>query len=126
MKKHLSFISAVTLALGISASGISAAQDGSISITGDVTQDVTTMQTEDGSKSAASITGDANLIGFYFTQKNSNMRSGPGTSHAVMTTVPKGQEIYVDGLEGEWYRVNFTEGQIGYIFSTLLDKNPPK
>ena len=104
----------------------SAQASDSISITGDVTQDVTNLQTEDGDKSATSITGDANLTGFYFTQKNSNMRSGPGTSHGILTTLPKGSEIYVDGVEGEWYRVNYTQGQIGYIFMTLLDKNLPR
>lgn len=125
MKKHLSFIAASLMTSIMASASISMASD-SISITGDATQDVTTMQTEEGHKSAASITGDANLTGFYFTQKNSNMRSGPGTSHSILVTVPKGSEIYVDGQEGEWYRVTYKEGKFGYIFTTLLDKTPPR
>ena len=127
MKTNASFkLAMASTILGFTLFTTSLQASDSISITGDVTQDVTNLQTEDGDKSATSITGGANLSGFYFAQKNSNMRSGPGTSHGILTTLPKGSEIYVDGVEGEWYRVNYTQGQIGYIFMTLLDKNLPR
>ncbi|WP_442599980.1 outer membrane protein assembly factor BamB family protein [Neobacillus sp. D3-1R] len=61
--------------------------------------------------------------GFGLTLKNSNMRSTPSTTVAIVTTIPAGSEIVITGETGDWYQVEY--GVIstvlkGYIFKPLI------
>lgn len=125
MKHLLIILSAFTMGVGILTSTIAMAED-AVSITGDGTTDVVNMKSTSLEASASSITGDANIIGYYFTQKNSNVRSGSGTTHNIIVTLKKGTEVHVMGKVGEWYHIGFGVGSEGYIYSSLLAKTPPK
>lgn len=110
---------------GMSFSAGSIASD-AVSITGDGTTDVMTLQSTTTNSSSSAITGDANITGFYFTQKNSNVRSGAGTGYNVIVTLPKGSEVYVNGKRGQWYHIGFGDGDEGFIYANLLDKKLPQ
>lgn len=43
------------------------------------------------------------------------VRSGPGSNYRVLSTVSYGQVVRVVGREGEWSRLQFPDGQIGYV-----------
>lgn len=124
--KHLiikmTFASAI---LGMSLSPVSIA-DEAVSITGDGTTDVMTLQSTTTNASSSAITGDANITGFYFTQKNSNIRSGAGTGFNVLITLPKGSEVYVNGKRGQWYHIGFGDSAEGYVYANLIDKKMPQ
>lgn len=65
----------------------------------------------------------------YHTTVNLNMRSGGGTSHGVVLTIPKGAEIGFLSQEGGWSKViyNNKEGYVSsaYIKSGLAPKDEP-
>lgn len=46
-----------------------------------------------------------------------NVRSGPGTSYEVVTGLVKGDTVTKLGQEGDWYRIQTSSGQTGYISS---------
>jgi uncharacterized protein YraI len=48
-----------------------------------------------------------------------NMRSGPGTQYGVITTIPGGATVDVDGCTGSWCAVNFN-GRSGYASASYL------
>jgi uncharacterized protein YraI len=48
-----------------------------------------------------------------------NLRSGPGTSHSVITTIPHNGEVRVIRHEGSWTQVEY-RGQRGYVSSRYL------
>ena len=48
-----------------------------------------------------------------------NVRSGPGTTYAVLGSAPKGAKYTVTGQSGSWYKINFN-GKTGYISSVYL------
>lgn len=52
-----------------------------------------------------------------------NVRRGPGTNSAVMTTVRKGTVATVLGTEGEWARLQFSGGTVGWVRRDLLTSN---
>ena len=53
---------------------------------------------------------------------NANVRSGPSTSHDRLKTLKSGDVVSVTGRteDGEWYRVDFAGGRVGYVFKNLL------
>lgn len=53
------------------------------------------------------------------TGSDVRMRSGPGTSHSVLGTYPKGTQMKVTGVEGNWYAVNY-DGKDGYVSSDFM------
>ncbi|MDP2601397.1 MAG: SH3 domain-containing protein, partial [Deltaproteobacteria bacterium] len=54
--------------------------------------------------------------GGYLTTAAVNLRSGPGTKYAVVTTLPKGIKVNVVGREGNWLKVESKQGnKPGYI-----------
>ena len=54
--------------------------------------------------------------GSYQTTAAVNLRSGPGTKFAVVTTLPKGIRVNVVGREGNWLKVESKQGnKPGYI-----------
>lgn len=44
-----------------------------------------------------------------------NVRSGPGTGHAVLTHAPPGAQLPVSGTSGDWVRVKLPSGQEGWV-----------
>ncbi len=54
------------------------------------------------------------------TIKRANVRSGPGTSHSVITTLEPGVSLKALGREGNWYEVTLPDGRIGWIYGTLI------
>ena len=51
------------------------------------------------------------------------IRSGPGTTHSVLTHVNKGDTVVVvERTSSEWFKVNF-HGTVGYISVPLLDRD---
>lgn len=56
-----------------------------------------------------------------------NLREGPGTDYAVITTIPSGAIAKLLGQEGEWYYVTYN-GYTGYLHSdycTLVEYTEP-
>ncbi|NCT11288.1 MAG: SH3 domain-containing protein, partial [Rhodobacterales bacterium] len=50
-----------------------------------------------------------------------NMRSGPGTNHAVVVTLDQNTEVEVLGAEADWLRVIVpATGTVGWIAARLL------
>ena len=55
------------------------------------------------------------------TAYNLNMRVGPGTSHGIILTVPKGVMLTIEALEGSWAKVTYN-GKSGYVSVDYLTK----
>jgi uncharacterized protein YraI len=51
---------------------------------------------------------------------NVNMRSGPGTDTAIVTTIPGGSTVRVSGCNGEWCAVTWN-GRSGFAIARSLD-----
>ncbi|MDQ0188219.1 LCP family protein [Alicyclobacillus cycloheptanicus] len=49
-----------------------------------------------------------------------NVRSGPGTNYAILSSVKQGQEVQVVGTSGDWDEVEFGDGETGYIANWLV------
>lgn len=45
------------------------------------------------------------------------VRTGPGTNYEVVTSLAKGDKVTKLGVEGEWYRIQTSDGKTGYISS---------
>ena len=52
---------------------------------------------------------------------NVNLRQGPGTTYAVIMTIPGGSNVDVSGCSGQWCQVTF-QGQNGYAIATSFDQ----
>jgi hypothetical protein len=55
---------------------------------------------------------------------NVNLRQGPGTSYAVITTIPAGAPVGVGGCQGQWCQVTF-QGQNGFVIASSLGPGGP-
>ena len=70
------------------------------------------------------------LSGLMYVAKSKtvNVRSGPGTDHAIIGTLKGGREVEVTGeVEGRnWVRVAISGGRVGYVFKGLLSEEAPK
>jgi len=49
-----------------------------------------------------------------------NLRAGPGTSHPPIKILRIGEEVDVERLEGNWYRVSLPDGKSGYVYKPLV------
>jgi hypothetical protein len=52
-----------------------------------------------------------------------NVRTGPGTDHAVVTTLARGARVRVVGHRSDWYMVVLAspgEGQVAWIYKSLV------
>lgn len=45
------------------------------------------------------------------------VRTGPGTNYEVVTSLAKGDKVTKLGQDGEWYRIQTSDGKTGYISS---------
>jgi Bacterial SH3 domain len=52
---------------------------------------------------------------------NVNLRQGPGTTYAVIMTIPGGSNVDVSGCSGQWCQVTF-QGRHGYAIATSFDQ----
>ncbi len=55
-----------------------------------------------------------------------NLRSGPGVTHPPITILNNGEEVKVEKLEGNWYRVSLPDGLRGYVYAELIQFLPGK
>lgn len=55
----------------------------------------------------------------YVTTANLNLRSGPGTSYAILAVIPKGTTVSVESISGGWGKLTYA-GKIGYSSMTYL------
>lgn len=53
-----------------------------------------------------------------------NMRSGPGTEYPEMWQVEKYHPFIVIEKKGNWYKVKDFEGDMAWVFNSLLDNTP--
>jgi uncharacterized protein YgiM (DUF1202 family) len=53
-----------------------------------------------------------------------NVRRGPGTSFQIITVVPKGTEVVLEGQRANWYMVRLSDGQSGWMSATVLEVAP--
>ncbi|MGE5703319.1 MAG: N-acetylmuramoyl-L-alanine amidase [Clostridia bacterium] len=51
---------------------------------------------------------------------STNIRSGPSTSDAILGQVQNGQKLQIVSKQGEWYQVQLSNGQTGYIAGWLV------
>ena len=51
-----------------------------------------------------------------------NIRSGPGTNHKILYEAEKYYPIVILQKTGNWYQIEDYEGDIGWIFKTLVSK----
>ncbi|MCG8402262.1 MAG: N-acetylmuramoyl-L-alanine amidase [Firmicutes bacterium] len=65
------------------------------------------------------------------TASAANVRSGPGTSHGMITTVAKGGKFNVADVSGQWIKIKLPDGKQGWIagwlaaVDTVTVNNPP-
>lgn len=67
-------------------------------------------------------TSDANMV----SVKGStlNMRSGPGTQHAVVWELKQGYPLQVQKRQGQWLQVRDFEGDTGWVARSLTGRTP--
>lgn len=53
-----------------------------------------------------------------------NVRSGPGTNNEILWSVGKYYPVDIIKKSGNWYKIRDFEGDIGWIYRTLLKKIP--
>lgn len=70
----------------------------------------------------------SSFAGVRYTTSNLNLRYGPGTSHAIITTIPAGTPVSIDeDCDCKWIAVEY-KGKIGYVSSKYLSnyRHTPK
>lgn len=51
-----------------------------------------------------------------------NVRTGPGTQHAIFYTVDRTYPLDVLATQGDWFQVQDVDGDVGWVHKTLLSK----
>ena len=49
-----------------------------------------------------------------------NLRSGPGLSHPPKAILAENDQLTIEGKEGDWYLVTTADGQMGYVYQSLV------
>jgi hypothetical protein len=52
--------------------------------------------------------------------REANLRVGPGVEHGVKGIVKENEQVTVEGQEGDWYLVETTAGQRGYLYKNFI------
>lgn len=60
-----------------------------------------------------------------YAVSKANVRELPGTDKAIIGNLEKGQEVVVNGVSGNWYKVAVTESMDGYVHNSLLQAEKP-
>lgn len=55
-----------------------------------------------------------------------NLRDGPGTGHAVLTTMQQGSWVELLGRQGEWRLLRHESGRVGWAHSGYLSDTQPR
>ena len=55
---------------------------------------------------------------------NVNLRAGSGTTHEILFQLPQGYPLKVLATQGKWKKVSDYEGDKGWIFSSLVSRQP--
>ena len=71
-----------------------------------------TEDTEDGEEESTEIG--------YVTTDVLNVRSGPGTSHNVVTQITKNTSVTILGSQDGWYKIKLSNGTIGWASATYI------
>lgn len=61
---------------------------------------------------------------FISSQTGVNVRSSPSTSSSVLGSLGNGDEITLTGKSGDWYRINYRNGN-GWVHSSLTSTSKP-
>ena len=56
------------------------------------------------------------------TGSDVRMRTGPGTSYSIITTLDKGTTVTILGTSGSWYQISYG-GYTGYMINTYISLN---
>src|SRR5690606_24062335 len=59
------------------------------------------------------------------TAREANMRSGPGSQHAVQWSLSRGYPLQVMARRGEWVQVRDFEKDTGWVHRSLTGKSKP-
>jgi len=59
-----------------------------------------------------------------YTTASLNLRTGPGTSYAIILTIPKGSSVSVISTSGGWSKVTYS-GKTGYASASYLSSSAP-
>jgi uncharacterized protein YgiM (DUF1202 family) len=72
----------------------------------------------------AGFTATASADEFAYTKSAANLREGPGTSYAIITTLPKNTEVLVEACTATWCAVTTEDDDEGFLAKSLLKSNP--
>jgi N-acetylmuramoyl-L-alanine amidase len=61
----------------------------------------------------------------YVVNPTTNIRSGGGTEHSIVTTASKGDKLTVTGNSGSWYKVKLSNGTEGWIRNDMVSVTAP-
>lgn len=56
----------------------------------------------------------------YVTGPRVDVRSGPGTNYPVISSLETGAQLRAIGRQGGWYQVTLPNGEVGWIYQTLV------
>lgn len=76
------------------------------------------------SSSTSSTTTTSTSSTTVYSTTTLNVRSGPGTSYGIITTMTKGQSATKTGVSGSWYKVS-VNGKTGYVSSKYITTTKP-
>jgi N-acetylmuramoyl-L-alanine amidase len=68
-------------------------------------------------RSTSAVQGGAKA---FVKENNVNLRTGPGTSHAKLASLPQGHTVWVLGASGQWRKVRLPDGTTGWMAGWLL------
>ncbi len=74
--------------------------------------------------SASSPTPTPETAEIMLTTENLNLRKGAGVNQGVILTIPKGKQVKVISLSGEWVQVDY-QGNRGYVLAKYLKGSSP-
>lgn len=69
------------------------------------------------------LTAAASAATVAYTKSAANLREGPGTSYAVITTMPKNTEFLVEACTATWCAGTSEDGDEGFVAKSLLKKS---
>ena len=86
---------------------------------------INTSSSSSSSSSTSTSSGSGNLKSGKYTAgtvtgSSVNLRKGPGTGYAVITSLAKGTKLMILGSSGNWYKVSTMGGKTGYMSKTYV------